>query len=142
MGPRNFTCITFLVLLPLLGCENISQRAPFIANMRQQRKGVPVQYLASADPDDDAQDVILRCGTPTADTILTSDSPYNNGPVRRLYYRRKRPVMLEFIPGSKSGATTDWRFDDAKVRDELDIITADRLDYFLPCAAHTLKPNY
>jgi hypothetical protein len=109
---------------------------------------------------DDANLVLADCGRPSSDTVLAIYDKMNNGPVRRVVFHTKRLVTVEFIPSHPlaKGARdahhkliklptslpdgSVWRFDDAKVPKELDIITADRLAYFFPCGAKALHPEY
>ncbi len=108
---------------------------------------------------DSAQQVMASCGRPSSDTVLAIYDKLNNGPVRRMVYHHLHRVMtIDFtpshplkrdpnapkhaVPPARLPAGSVWRFDEASVPKELDMITAGRVAVFLPCAGAALRAEY
>jgi hypothetical protein len=108
---------------------------------------------------DSAAQVMGLCGRPGSDTVLAIYDKLNNGPVRRMVYRHlHRVITVDFtpshplkrdpnasrhaVPPARLPAGSVWRFDEASVPKELDMITAARVAVFLPCAGAALKAEY
>jgi hypothetical protein len=106
---------------------------------------------------DDAERVMEACGRPSSDTVQAIYDKLYNGPVRRMVYRGRQVVTLEYIPSLPAAHQTDvpapfppglraspypppnavWRFQAARMENQ-EFLTSKRFEIYLPCAAHAL----
>ena len=117
--------------------------------------GIDVIENTNLAHSDNAAAVLRSCGRPASDHVLAIYNKLNQGPVRRIVYKQKKLVTIEFIPThpiersqakghltAKLPAGSVWRFDVAHAPSELDAITAARLQLLLPCAAKPLRSEF
>jgi hypothetical protein len=147
----------------MLGCENMQKRTESATAIKNRNGGVAVKQVAANPTVDDAALVMARCGMPATDEVFPIYNHLNNGPVRKVLYRGKHTVLIEFIPShpilkdtvdqrrplkgteglpKELPAGSVWRFDAAMMKNEEEAITADRLAFLLPCASKALHPEY
>jgi len=140
------------------GCKSTSERINSAAEQPAQPSlpgGIDVSENHNVAHTDNAAQVIESCGKPSPDQVLPIYNKMNQGPVRRMVYRKQRLVTLEFSPthpiaradahhhlSAQLPAGSTWRFDIAHVPKELDVITAARMELFLPCAAKALRSEF
>ena len=166
MFAQRFTKLTLAGLLapglvPIAGCR--IEQPP----SRLQRHEAHLAQLAQAplpvlrQPDYDQAALVMQyCGQPSSDVVMPVYSKYYNGPVRRLEYTGRRTVALEFIPshqraelayteaplgpgyrGTGFSPNTTWRFQAGRMEQEV-MITAHRVEFYLPCAGEALKRDF
>lgn len=105
---------------------------------------------------DEAQLVLNGCGRPATDVVLPIYDKQDHGPVRRMTFRGRRVVVVEFVPWMAAGtvvpttqvprpapnvemaADTVWEFSEARMENE-ELLTSTRLAVYLPCAAKALE---
>jgi hypothetical protein len=106
----------------------------------------------------DAARVIEACGQPLSDTTVAIFDKLYNGPVRRMTYRGRQIIIVEFVPANPEAHQTDipapfpqpergptsvspdtvWRFQTAHMQNR-EYLTSKHLDIYLPCAAGALR---
>ncbi len=159
MATQYSAVLCCLVALSCLGCrvEDPPSRRDIARDDRAeeaQRTPPPPHALAVVD---DAERVIESCGQPAGDTTQAIYDKMYNGPVRRMIYFNRQPIVVEFIPSlpeaRQSGheapfppelrapATPPpgsvWRFQAVRMG-EREVMTSTRLSIYLPCAALAL----
>ena len=160
MSFQRSVVLLFLASLAAFGCG--TNHGPTRAELREQRQLAAVgQASIVPQPDiDDAELVIARCGRPSYDAILPIYDKLDNGPVRRMIYRGRHALTLEFIPSHPIARFTEtpapfahghlplnlpadsvWRFDDARMQQE-EFLTTERINVYLPCASAALRKEY
>ena len=147
----------------LVGCrvENPPTRREIAQERKVERAQTALprsQPLAPAT--DDAERVLEACGRPGSDTVQPIYDKLYNGPVRRMIYRGRQLVMLEYIPSLPVAHQTYtpapfppeeraspypppnavWRFQAARMENQ-EFLTSKRFEIYLPCAAHALADD-
>ena len=155
-------CVVLLCLVAAgsLGCR--IENPPTRRELAQERKEINAQK-AEPPPQrypvvDDAERVMEACGRPASDTVQPIYDKIYNGPVRRMVYRGRQVVVIEYIPSLPTAHQTDvpapfppperapaypppnavWRFQSARMENR-EFVTSTRLEIYLPCAARALR---
>jgi hypothetical protein len=159
MLTRRPVVLISLACLIILGCKPI--RRPQRAEWDAQHDTSTQPHFVEPPKIDDADLVIGRCGRPRSDAVLPIYDKLNNGPVRRMVFHAKRTVTFDFIPSHPIAKVTAvrapfkrppvlprhlppdsvWRFDDARM-DKEEMLTSNRINFYLPCAAAALAKEY
>jgi len=159
-APMTTVRAAFLISLVLVlsGCQQ-EHPTSHPQLFEQKADGAPQTNEVGPGTTDSAALVMASCGRPGSDTVLAIYDKLNNGPVRRMVYRHlHRVITLDFtpshplkrdpnaphhaVPTPRLPAGSVWRFDEASVPKEIDMITAARVAVFLPCAGEALKAEY
>jgi hypothetical protein len=147
-----------LACVVLAGCK--VEKLPSREQVQQQNQakdqaGLTPQVVPSPNIDD-AQLVLSACGQPASDQVLAIYNKMNNGPVRRMVYRGRRVLTLDFVPSIPQAravkgpmraapptppAGSVWRFDEARMEKE-ELMTSARVGVYLPCAGAALAKEY
>ncbi len=160
MAIRSFAVLMCLLAVSCVGCR--IEDSPSRREVAQQGRADRADRIAPPPSHisvvDDAQRVVDACGQPASDTTQAIYDKIYNGPVRRMIYFNRQPIVVEFIPSLpearlagheapfppelRAPATPPpgsvWRFQTVRMG-EREIMTKTRLSIFLPCAAKALE---
>lgn len=143
-----------------MGCR--VENAPSRRDRAQEKKAreaetAPLPEVPRHPVVDDAQRVLEACGRPASDTVQPIYDKTYNGPVRRMVFRGRQLVALDYIPSLPEAHVSHipapfppperasptpppgsvWRFQGAFMENR-EFVTSTRLAIYLPCAAQAL----